>query len=507
MVEIFYPDGTVMYRGNIRDGQYHGQGKVYYNDATLQYEGQFNEGIWEGFGKEYNRNGVLVFEGKRVRGKLNGNGKAYYNDGTLQFEGQFRDNQYEGQGKEYDQRGHLLYEGQFRGNKYDGRGKTYDMHGMRYDGMFRNNKYDGYGKLYNRNGLLQYEGEFREGTYDGNGKLYDGGKTIMFEGQFSKGEYTSSETSVTRKATNEEEPEIYLSNEENEKTDSLNSTIEKKSLSTLLEELESMIGLQSVKKDIDSLTNLLRVQKMREEQGIKVGSISLHLVFTGNPGTGKTTVARLIAQIYREIGFLSKGHLVEVDRSGLVAGYIGQTALKVKDVVNKAKGGVLFIDEAYSLYQDSDRDFGKEAIDALMKLMEDNRRNLVVIVAGYEGLMDKFLRSNPGLKSRFNHFIHFEDYSHFELLQIFSYFCAKEAYKLNEKARSRLNELFLDIILDKGENFANGRLVRNLFEKLKVYQSNRIVTIKNITVDDLMTITEHDIAMFLDNHELQKLMN
>ena len=212
-------------------------------------------------------------------------------------------------------------------------------------------------------------------------------------------------------------------------------------LEDLQAELESYVGLESVKKEVKNLINLATVHKMRKENGLPVTELSLHMVFSGNPGTGKTTIARLMARIYHSLGILSKGQLVEVDRSGLVAGYVGQTAIKTSKAVEKALGGVLFIDEAYALNSGSGNDFGQEAIDTLLKAMEDHRNDLVVIAAGYDGLMDVFIHSNPGLESRFNRFLHFEDYSPEELLEIFRMQCRKGCYELEEDAAGALEEL------------------------------------------------------------------
>ena len=247
------------------------------------------------------------------------------------------------------------------------------------------------------------------------------------------------------------------------------------SLANALAKLESLVGLNAVKQEVNNLINLLQVQKKREALGISTGDTSLHLVFSGNPGTGKTTVARLLAEIYRELGVLSKGHLVEVDRSGLVGGYVGQTALKVKEVIDKALGGVLFIDEAYSLSSRGDTDYGIEAIDTLLKAMEDNRGDLIVIVAGYTDKMVGFLKSNPGLKSRFNKFIYFEDYTPEELFAIFKAMCEKDKFSMQDEAAEYVQQFFEDRYNTRDDSFANGRDVRNFFEKVMSKQANRVV--------------------------------
>lgn len=259
-----------------------------------------------------------------------------------------------------------------------------------------------------------------------------------------------------------------------------------------IDELNALIGLRQIKQDISSLVNLIKVRKMREQRGMKQSALSLHMVFTGNPGTGKTTVARIIAKIYKELGILSTGQLIEVDRGGLVAGYTGQTAIKVDQVIDSAIGGVLFIDEAYSLMNGEDDFFGKEAIDTLLKDMEDHRDNLVVIVAGYPNLMHKFLDSNPGLRSRFNRFFEFEDYTPDELLQILELTASKEGYKLSDDAITYSKKYFEDYYNNRDEHYANGRDVRNYFEKALMSQANRIVSLTNCTDDDLITLTVDD---------------
>jgi stage V sporulation protein K len=261
-----------------------------------------------------------------------------------------------------------------------------------------------------------------------------------------------------------------------------------KQLSTLLDELHRMTGLKEVKAEVSSLVNLIRVRKLREEKGIKSPAMSLHLVFTGNPGTGKTTVARLIAEIYRELGILKKGHLVEVDRSGLVAGYVGQTALKVREVCQSALGGILFIDEAYSLVGGFKEDFGREAIDTLLKFMEDNRSNFIVVVAGYSDRMHEFLESNPGLRSRFNKFIAFADYNADELVQIFREMAKSNGYLFDESFALRLREVMVASLASSKPNFANGRTVRNLFERVVELHSNRIANSVNPSEEDLQLL-------------------
>lgn len=270
-------------------------------------------------------------------------------------------------------------------------------------------------------------------------------------------------------------------------------TEEKKDgLEDALEQLNGLVGLSKVKDDVQTIINFLKVRRMRIENNLPAAPMSYHLVFTGNPGTGKTTVARLIARIYKELGLISKGHLVEVDRSNLVAAYVGQTAIKVNEVVQSAMGGVLFIDEAYALSYSSENDFGKEAIDTLLKLMEDNREKFIVIVAGYPEQIEQFLDSNPGLRSRFNKYINFDDYSADELLLILNQMCEKSGYILSDDAQSHVVAQFKEFMSNKPDNFANGRFVRNIFEKAISNQANRVVKIANPTNKDLSLIENSD---------------
>ena len=264
-------------------------------------------------------------------------------------------------------------------------------------------------------------------------------------------------------------------------------------LEELLAQLNDLVGLDSVKKDVNSLINLLKVRKIREQRGIKQPAMSLHLVFYGNPGTGKTTVARLLAKIYHKMGILSKGQLVEVDRSGLVGGYVGQTATKTKNVIDQALGGILFIDEAYTLASGSGSDFGQEAIDTLLKAMEDHRDDFIVIVAGYPNQMATFLASNPGLKSRFNKYLEFEDYEPAELLEMLDKMCAQYGVELTDEARDYAMNLFQTTCADRPADFANGRAVRNFFEDALTAQANRLAA-ENDFDEGLSIIKSIDLA-------------
>ncbi|SOS47749.1 AAA ATPase central domain protein (modular protein) [Tenacibaculum dicentrarchi] len=268
---------------------------------------------------------------------------------------------------------------------------------------------------------------------------------------------------------------------------------ENETLEEVLEELNQLVGLDNIKGAIAELSNFLKVQKLRESEGLKSVNNSLHSVFMGPPGTGKTTVARLISKIYKHLGYLEKGHLIETDRSGMVAGYVGQTALKVEEIVTASLNGVLFIDEAYALAKDAKKDFGNEAIEVLLKKMEDHRKELVVIVAGYPDEMKSFINSNPGLQSRFNRYFTFDHYKPTELVAIFELFCKKNDFILASDAKEKLLFIFEKLYEKKDKNFGNARVARNLFEKIIEYQANRIIAIAPITKELLITIVEQDI--------------
>ncbi len=260
----------------------------------------------------------------------------------------------------------------------------------------------------------------------------------------------------------------------------------------VLAELDALIGLDAVKAEIARVADLTRVQQLRAERGLPVLEQSRHLVFSGNPGTGKTTVARLLAEIYRSLGVVASGHLVEVDRAGLVAGYVGQTAPKVTAVFDEADEGVLLVDEAYSLVRGSESDFGREAIDTIVKLVEDRRDRIVVIMAGYPDEMAELVAANPGLRSRFPKTIHFADYTTDELIAIFRMRCDGAGYAPTDEALAAVRGQLEAAPRDKG--FGNGRLARNLFEDAVARQASRIVVLDEPTDEQLTTLTAADIA-------------
>ncbi len=267
-----------------------------------------------------------------------------------------------------------------------------------------------------------------------------------------------------------------------------------KTYEQIMNEIDGLIGLTIIKREVRELGNLLKVQQLRRDKGLPVHESSMHMVFYGNPGTGKTTIARKVGEVYKSLDLLSKGHLVETDRSGLVAGYLGQTAIKTKEVLETALGGILFIDEAYSLAQATEQDsFGKEAIDTIVKYMEDHRDDLVVIVAGYEIPMMQFISSNPGLRSRFTKYFYFPDYSANELTQIFCLLAEQSQYHLSPEVMASVLRLMQMLELTKGDSFGNGRLVRNIFERCVANQANRIILIDNASEEQLMEITAEDL--------------
>lgn len=342
---------------------------------------------------------------------------------------------------------------------------------LKFEGNYKNGKANGYGRSFYQTGRLQYEGMWTDGKYNGKGTLYDEDGKEVYSGEWSNGHQAGA---VFQKK--------------------YDSDVESKELKIYLDKLNSLIGLMEVKKELNSLINFVKLQKLRKQKGLKIPTISLHMVFIGNPGTGKTTVARLMSKILFELGYLSKGHVIETNRAGMVAGYLGQTALKTEEVVKQSVGGVLFIDEAYTLA--SDDEYGQEAIDTLLKLMEDYRDNLVVIVAGYPKLMEKFISSNPGLASRFNKYIEFHDYTKEELYQIFEYICATSSYKIDADGEQALKEYIEKIVGSKDEKFGNARTIRNIFEQSIAFQANRVMSMNEMP-EELSMIVKADIIRCL----------
>lgn len=541
--ELFYPDGTIMYRGGVKKNDfghdiYDGKGTLFDQEGQPLYEGEFVNHMKQGNGIMYLK-GQLIYQGEFIQNKKQGNG-ILYKDGQIHYEGHFRNDlmdgygilyyeedviapyqelrlmyphlnqpQYEGdfvhgmkkgKGKQYYPTGFLQYEGDFIWHHMQGAGKLYypaesptgeeldrGVTTLYYEGYFFEDLKHGKGKVYSREGVLEAEGHFKEDAMTGHGTLYyDNGQASyigdLVQGKkHGRGDYYNEEGKI-----------IYSGEFINDERLRITPEIEQE-INKLQKQLDGLVGLPNAKKELHNLINFIKIQSLRVDHGLTSFPITYHLVFTGNPGTGKTTVARIIGQIYKHLGVLSSGHFVETDRAGLVAGYVGQTALKVQEVVNKAKGGVLFIDEAYSLINDKQDAFGKEAIDSLLKAMEDLRDDLVIIVAGYTELMEEFLQSNPGFKSRFNHFVQFDNFSTDELYDIFAMLCQTNDYQFGAAFAQRMKAQLHQIPIETIPNFSNGRYIRNLFEKLVTIQSNRLIQQAMITKEELMTFEEQDI--------------
>ena len=297
---------------------------------------------------------------------------------------------------------------------------------------------------------------------------------------------------TNNRAAMEPKPITEIAQEPNEPKDSV--VITEVMEGDPYQELDELIGLESVKEEVHTLANFAKIQQQRKAQGLKVPKMSYHLVFTGSPGTGKTTVARIVARIYKDLGILKSGHTVETDRSGLVAEYVGQTATKTNAVIDSALNGVLFIDEAYALVpENAANDYGQEAISTLLKRMEDDRDKLVVIIAGYPNEMQRFIDSNPGLQSRFTRYINFPDYNDQELFDIFKLYLNKNQYSLSDDAAELLKNNLKYVVANKTKNFGNARYVRNIFERAVEQQANRLSAKRSISDDELSLLTKEDI--------------
>lgn len=338
---------------------------------------------------------------------------------------------------------------------------------LKFEGICKDKKPNGYGKSYFEDGKLKYEGMWANGVYHGEGRLYDEIGNLLYDGEWMDGHQIDRKFERTYDEYNSDK------------------------LDKLILEMNSYIGLMNVKKELNSLINFVKLQQLRKRNGLKTPNISLHMMYVGNPGTGKTTIARIMSKILYELGYLSKGHIIETNRAGLVAGYLGQTAIKTEETIKKAIGGVLFIDEAYALA--SDDDYGQEAINTLLKMMEDYRDNLVVIVAGYPTLMKKFVESNPGLASRFNRHVIFDDYNLNELMDIFQFMCNECSYKMDDEAREYLSTYISGLLNAKDKNFGNARTIRNIFEKSITFHANRLMGMKRYNEEELSMIVKADI--------------
>ena len=434
---------------------------------TFEYSGPYENNLKHGMGSEKLIGTDLVYTGAWSNGLFHGIGKLSKGEKSVEYEGEWSNCFAHGYGTIFRENKSILYQGQLSNNFPHGQGKSYNEDGnVIYEGRFVNGFLHGMGKEYNENGVLIYEGEYLNGLRNGFGVSYNEIGELLSEGFWENG--------------NKSKKDIFEINEDK--------------LAVATEELNKLIGLEDVKKDILQLINYIKVKRIREEKGLKNPSLSLHLVFTGNPGTGKTTVARLVGEIYKELGILSKGHLVEVDRAALVGEYVGQTAPKVKKKIDEAMGGILFIDEAYTLSSESGVDYGQEAINTLLKEMEDKRDEFIVVVAGYKNEMKTFIKSNPGLESRFNKYINFQDYSVEELCAIFVNVVDQNDYKIDAEALDILVEYFEELI--GKENFANGRHVRNCFEKVLIAHSERIISLNNME-EEVQKITLEDIMKAL----------
>lgn len=541
--ELFYPSGIIMYRGGVKKNDfghdiYDGKGTLFDQEGELLFEGEFVNHMKQGNGIMYLK-GQLIYQGEFIQNKKQGHG-ILYKDGHIHYEGHFRNDlmdgygvlyyeeevispyqtlraqyphlnqpQYEGdfvhgmkkgKGKQYYPNGFLQYEGDFIWHHMQGAGKLYyptesptaeelarGVTNLHYEGHFFEDLKHGKGKVYSRNGILEAEGQFKEDMMTGQGTLYYTNGQASYIGDLVQGKKHGRGDYY-----NEEGKIIYSGEFINDERLRITPEVEQE-IAKLQKQLDSLVGLPNAKKELHNLINFIKIQSLRVDHGLTSFPITYHLVFSGNPGTGKTTVARIIGQIYKHLGVLSSGHFVETDRAGLVAGYVGQTALKVQEVVNKAKGGVLFIDEAYSLMNDKQDAFGKEAIDSLLKAMEDLRDDLVIIVAGYTELIEDFLQSNPGFKSRFNHFVQFDNFSTDELYDIFAMLCQTNDYQFGEAFAQHMKTQLRHMPIETIPNFSNGRYIRNLFEKLVTIQSNRLIQQATISREELMTFEEQDI--------------
>lgn len=516
-----YNNGRVYHEGQYSNGNANGYGRYYDDNGALWYEGNFLNGRWSGIGKTYTVNGGLEYEGEFSDGNLNGVGKYYNENGKLWYEGEMLNGRWCGQGAMYYANGQMSHRGQYRDGQREGWGTEYNEDGtVLYVGNYIEGYWQGNGTKYNPNGTICYEGQYNQGQPNGKGKLCDGNGNVVYDGYFKDGNQVQNEVvNITKETNNNNNNNTNNNNNNtnnnnnnnnnNNKDDELEDGVDvnivetdNKTLEECLQELNDMIGLGQVKEQVHALINLIKVHNERKERKMPVVPMSYHLVFNGNPGTGKTTVARLLGSIYKQLGIISKGQMVETDRTGLVAGYLGQTAIKTDKMIKEALGGILFIDEAYSLSLDR---FGTEAIDCLLKRMEDYRDDFVVIVAGYEQPMEEFLDTNPGLKSRFNNHINFENYNNKDLTEIFLKFCSQNGYIVCDEFIERFSDKIDEKMKNVPKNFSNGRFIRNVFEKLIYAQGNRLAKadLSKMDNDALASLAIEDLDYIVEKNEFE----